>query len=71
MRVHDWSVTGEFHWDRFYWALAALGVAVGMLYRYLKFFKHYTSEMFVSYSELPEPTKPPEPPKPNGGLILP
>jgi hypothetical protein len=34
------------------WAGAALVGAVGMFYRYLKFFRHYTMEVFNSYAEL-------------------
>ncbi|MGO9607062.1 MAG: hypothetical protein ACLQAT_27340 [Candidatus Binataceae bacterium] len=37
---------------RLYWAGRAMVVAVGMLYRYLKFFRHYTVEVFVTYAEL-------------------
>jgi hypothetical protein len=33
------------------WLPATLVVAVGMLYRYLKFFRHYTTEVFVSYAD--------------------
>jgi hypothetical protein len=32
--------------------LAAVG-SIGLLYRYLKFFKHYTEEVFRTYAELP------------------
>jgi hypothetical protein len=37
---------------RLYWAGIAIVVAIGMLYRYLKFFRHYTVEVFVTYAEL-------------------
>jgi hypothetical protein len=37
-----------------WWALAALVGSVGMFYRYLKFFRHYTTEVFVTYAELPD-----------------
>jgi hypothetical protein len=50
-----WRLWGELHTDRLLWALAALGCAAGMLYRYLKFFRHYTQEVFVSYSEAEGP----------------
>lgn len=63
LRVSDGHVTGPCHSDRFSWAVAALGVAVGMLYRYLKFFKHYTTEVFMTYAELKK-DKPKEEPKP-------
>jgi hypothetical protein len=39
-----------FHWDAFLWCVASLGLAVIMLYRYLKFFRHFTSEVFRSYA---------------------
>lgn len=63
LRASDWQITGPFHWAQFYWVLAALAVAVGMLYRYLKFFRHYTMEVFTSYAELKK-DKPEEEPKP-------
>jgi len=31
-------------------AVGALGVSVGMFYRYLKFFRHYTLEVFTTYA---------------------
>jgi hypothetical protein len=34
------------------WLPAALLVAIGMLYRYLKFFRHYTAEVFTAYAEV-------------------
>lgn len=34
------------------WAAVALVAAIGMLYRYLKFFKHYTQEVYTTYAEL-------------------
>jgi hypothetical protein len=34
------------------WAGAALVGAIGMFYRYLKFFRHYTIEVFNTYAEL-------------------
>lgn len=34
--------------QEYWWALAAVAVAFGMFHRYLKFFKHYTVEVFVS-----------------------
>jgi hypothetical protein len=45
--------TADIH--RVWWAVAALLVAIGMLYRYLKFFKHYTQEVLTTYGELKEP----------------
>jgi len=35
------------------WAVIALVSAIGMFYRYLKFFRHYTVEVFTTYAELP------------------
>ncbi len=63
LEVSDWEIKGTFHSDRFYWALAAFGVAAGMLFRYLKFFKHYTMEVFQTYAEKDKP-KAKEDPKP-------
>src|SRR6266498_2496011 len=34
------------------WAAAAVVAAVGLLYRYLKFFRLYSVEVFVRYAEL-------------------
>jgi hypothetical protein len=34
-----------------WWAAAALAASLGLLYRYLKFFRHYSVEVFVSYAE--------------------
>jgi len=36
------------------WLPIALLVSVGMLYRYLKFFRHYSVEVFISYSAISE-----------------
>jgi hypothetical protein len=36
-----------------WWAAAALAASVGLLYRYLKFFRHYSVEVYVSYAESP------------------
>lgn len=41
---------------RVWWALIALTAGVGMLYRYLKFHRLYSVEVFVGYPELPSPT---------------
>jgi hypothetical protein len=38
-------------WPKLYWSVAALILSFGMLYRYLKFFRLYTVEVFVSYAE--------------------
>jgi hypothetical protein len=44
-----------------WWALAAAVVAVVMFQRYLKFFRHYTTEVFVSYAEVEDAAKDPFP----------
>jgi hypothetical protein len=36
--------------DDVWWALASLVLAGGMLLRYLKFYRHYTSEIFTTYA---------------------
>ena len=48
--------------SRFWWFLAAVASAVGMFYRYLKFFKHYTEEVFRAYAEAPPPSQKPHNP---------
>lgn len=35
------------------WVFVAIGAAVGMFYRYLKFFKHFTAEVFRTYAVVP------------------
>lgn len=55
----SWSQTEE---TKLIWAGAAVVASVAMFYRYLKFFKHYTTEVLVSYAELKEKSK--EEPKP-------
>lgn len=35
------------------WILVALGCALGMFYRYLKFFRQYSYELFITYAALP------------------
>jgi hypothetical protein len=37
---------------RLRWGFGALAVAAGMIYRYLKFFRQYTFELLLRYSEL-------------------
>jgi len=37
--------------DKLAWAGVALVVAIGLFYRYLKFFKHYTEEVLRDYAE--------------------
>ncbi|MBA4064836.1 MAG: hypothetical protein C0501_14205 [Isosphaera sp.] len=58
LRVVGWHIEGEPNRPLLWWAAAAVAVSVGMLYRYLKFFRHYTSEMFVSFAEPGEQPKP-------------
>jgi hypothetical protein len=61
MDVRHWSEIDNY---KLAWMGAALVGAVGMFYRYLKFFKHYSTEVFVSYAELKKdkPTEAPENP---------
>lgn len=40
------------HWGKVGTAVLCLVGAAGMLYRYLKFYRHYTHEVFISYPEL-------------------
>lgn len=35
----------------YWWAMGAAGLALSMLYRYLKFFRQFSYELFVTYSE--------------------
>lgn len=35
-------------------AAVSLSASVGMLYRYVKFFRHYTVEVLITYPEMPE-----------------
>lgn len=37
-------------WAALWWAIASLAASVGLLYRYLKFYRQYTYEVFVSYA---------------------
>jgi hypothetical protein len=37
-----------------WWFAACVGAAVGLLYRYLKFYRQYTYEVFVTYAALPD-----------------
>ncbi len=51
--VVEWTRTG---WSahisqQLWWALIALLIGLGMLHRYLKFFRLYSLEVFVAYSE--------------------
>jgi hypothetical protein len=40
--------------ERLYWSLAAIVVAVGMTFRYLKFYRHYAVEVFTSFAHSKE-----------------
>lgn len=40
--------------QKMWWVIVAIGVFIGMFYRYLKFFRHYTEEVFRAYAEMPE-----------------
>jgi len=56
------------HWEhidnlKLAWAGGALVGGVGMFYRYLKFFRHYTMEVFNTYAELKPEKKDKEEPK--------
>jgi hypothetical protein len=42
------------------WALVALLAGVALLYRYLKFFRQFSYELFLRYAELPCPSARPE-----------
>jgi hypothetical protein len=39
------------------WAVAGIAVSVCMLYRYLKFYREYASELLKRYAELPVPSQ--------------
>jgi len=45
-----WSKPRIFHPDTLGWSLASIAIAVVMLYRYLKFFRLYTVEVFRTYA---------------------
>lgn len=36
--------------EHLYWSWAAIAVGVGMTFRYIKFFRHYSVEVFTSYA---------------------
>ncbi len=48
-----WGSECGFRRAPLWWAVIALVAAIGMFYRYLKFFRHYTVEVFTTYAELP------------------
>ncbi len=43
---------GHLEGREIWWAVAAAATAIGMFYRYLKFFRHYTTEVLVTYPEI-------------------
>jgi hypothetical protein len=48
------------HAVRIRWAALAGAAAVCLVYRYLKFFRQYSYELFLRYAELPIPPRPSE-----------
>ncbi|MBX9681617.1 MAG: hypothetical protein K2X38_22910 [Gemmataceae bacterium] len=54
IHVGQWTEVDSY---KLAWAGAALVGTVGMFYRYLKFFRHYTMEVFGSYAELKQDKK--------------
>ena len=40
-------ITGK--WENNYWIVGFYGVSIIMLYRFLKFYRHYTYELYLSY----------------------
>ena len=51
MRSMDWKTGTGAQVDKFIWAGISVVAAIGLFYRYLKFFKHYTEEVFRDYAE--------------------
>jgi hypothetical protein len=49
--LRDWQLRLPFQSAKLWWAVAATVGALGMFYRYLKFFRQYTVEVFVTYAE--------------------
>lgn len=56
--VRGWTKIDEY---KLAWTVAAVSGAVGMFYRYLKFFRHYTMEVLNSYAELKQEKSKEEP----------
>lgn len=51
VRHMEWKTAEGLETDKLVWAAVAIIVAIGLFYRYLKFFKHYTEEVFRDYAE--------------------
>jgi hypothetical protein len=47
----DWRHGSSTASAKAWWTVGAIVAAVGMFYRYLKFFRHYTVEVFLTYAE--------------------
>lgn len=48
----QWRAYSKVSPSRLWWAVGAAVCAVGMFYRYLKFFRLYTHEVYVNYAEI-------------------
>jgi hypothetical protein len=48
----EWRVYSKVTPARLWWAVAAAACAIGMFFRYLKFFRLYTHEVYVNYAEI-------------------
>ncbi|MCG6154189.1 hypothetical protein [Rubinisphaera margarita] len=53
IRNYDRAAGTGFEPAKLAWAGVSVAVAIVLFYRYLKFFKHYTQEVFRDYAELP------------------
>ncbi|GAA4422347.1 hypothetical protein GCM10023155_05800 [Bremerella cremea] len=49
----NWKTLTGLHTGKLWWALGAFIVAIGLFLRYLKYFRHYTDEVFRDYAVLP------------------
>lgn len=49
--IADWRAGLQVQSTKIWWAGAAAFSAFGMFYRYLKFFRQYTLEVFITYAE--------------------
>lgn len=50
--VFDWMILDNVNLSKLFLAVIAFVGAVGLFYRYLNFFRHYTVEVFTSWAEL-------------------